>query len=292
MLTIKAPASSANLGPGFDCLGLALDLYNTYEVETSDEDRLENVEERFNTPENLFLRAYHYGMEKIGQEDGIHAVFHCDIPVSRGLGSSASMIIGGLCAASALHDDALSDNDIFQLASELEGHPDNAAPCFFGGLTASTKFQDRFMTHRLDLSDALFFTVFIPDFEVSTEQARAILPASYDRSAAAANGSYLLYMTEGLRTGSLALLQAGCRDAIHEPYRKQLIPGFDAIKDVVEKESRGVFVISGSGSTCLLISQMPLSAHSRKEVQKITERHWEIKECRPANGTQIQGDVQ
>jgi homoserine kinase len=95
MLKIKAPASSANLGPGFDCLGLSLDLYNTFEVETCNQDILENVEDRFNNADNLFLRAYHYGMEKIGKEDGIHAIFHCDIPVSRGLGSSAAMIVAG-----------------------------------------------------------------------------------------------------------------------------------------------------------------------------------------------------
>ena len=290
MLKIKTPASSANLGPGFDCLGLSLDLYNTFAVETSDQDILDNVEERFNNSDNLFLRAYHYGMEKIGIADGIHAVFDCKIPVSRGLGSSAAMIVGGLTAASALHQDALSDNDIFQYASELEGHPDNAAPCFFGGLTASTKLSDRYLAHKLDLNEDWHFTVFIPDFEVSTEQARAILPDSYPRPVAAANGSFLLYMTEGLRTGSYALLQAGARDALHEPYRKQLISGFDEIKDITEKECRGVFLISGSGSTCLLISKMPLTMHAANQIHMLPNHHWQIKELHPANGTEIRGE--
>jgi homoserine kinase len=290
MITIKAPASSANLGPGFDCLGISLDLYNTFDVETCDHDVLENVEERFNNSDNLFLRAYHYGMEKIGKEDGIHAIFHCDIPVSRGLGSSASMIVAGLCAASALHEDALTDNEIFQLAGTLEGHPDNAAPCYFGGLTASTIYQGHFVSHKLECNDNWFFTVFIPDFEVSTEEARAILPESYPRSVAAANGAYELFMSEGLRTGSLSLLQVGGRDAIHEPYRKQLIPGFDDLKQLTEKECNGVFLISGSGSTCLLISRKPVNAHVLSEIKKIPDHVWEVKELHPSNGTEIWGD--
>lgn len=291
MLTIKAPASSANLGPGFDCLGLSLDLYNTFEVETCKQDILENVEDRFNNADNLFLRSYHYGMEKIGKEDGIHAIFHCDIPVSRGLGSSASMIVAGLCAASALHEDALSDNEIFQYASILEGHPDNAAPCYYGGLTASTIYQGRYVSHKLELNDNWFFTVFIPDFEVSTEEARAILPESYPRAVAAANGGYALYMTEGLRTGSLSLLQVGARDALHEPYRKQLIAGFDDLKKRTEKECNGVFLISGSGSTCILISRKPVSDHLKEEIQQDTEHTWEIKELHPSQGTEIRGDA-
>lgn len=290
MITIKSPASSANIGPGFDCLGLSLDLYNTFDVERSDTDILENVEDRFNNSDNLFLRSYHYGMEKIGQEDGIHAIFHCDIPVSRGLGSSASMIVAGLCAASALHGDALSENEIFQLASQLEGHPDNAAPCFYGGLTASTMYQGRYVSHKLEINEDLFFTAFIPDFEVTTEDARAILPESYPRPVAAANGSYLLYMCEGLRTGSLSLLQVGARDAIHEPYRKQLIPGFDQLKEKSEKECSGVFLISGSGSTCILISRKPVSSRFQKEIEFTEGHHWQVKELRPSNGTEILGE--
>jgi len=291
MITIKAPATSANLGPGFDCLGMSFDIYNTFEVERADSDSLENVEDRFNNADNLFLRAYHYGMQKIGMEDGIHAVFHCDIPVSRGLGSSAAMITAGLSAASALHDDALSENDIFQCASDLEGHPDNAAPCLFGGLTASMHYKDRYITHQLQLDEDWFYHVFIPDFEVSTEEARAILPASYPRAVAAANGSYLLYMSEALRTGSLTLLQAGARDAIHEPYRRKLIPGFDQLKELCEKECNGAFLISGSGSTCLLISKNPVNAHIKKEISSMPDHHWEIVEVHPSHGTEIRGEL-
>ena len=120
MITIKTPATSANVGPGFDCFGLAFDLYNTFEVELSDQDILENVEERFNNPDNIFLKAYHLGCEAIGIHDHIHAIFHTEIPVSRGLGSSASLICGGLLACSVLHNNAFSKDQIFQFASQLE----------------------------------------------------------------------------------------------------------------------------------------------------------------------------
>lgn len=290
MITIKSPASSANLGPGFDCLGLSLDLYNTFEVERSDHDQLDNVEERFNNADNLFLQAYHYGMQAMGQEDYVHVIFHCDIPVSRGLGSSASMIVAGLCAASVLHNDGLSENQIFQLASRLEGHPDNAAPCFFGGLTASTKLNNLFITHSLPLHEDWHFTVFIPDFEVSTEEARAILPENYSREVAASNAGYLLYMEEALRLGSHSLLVTGARDAIHEPYRKQLIHGFDVLKEITERGSHGVLLISGSGSTCLLISKEPLRPQAYQQIEQIQDHHWTTKELHPASGVLIEGD--
>lgn len=127
MITIKTPATSANIGPGFDCLGLALQLFNTFEVELSHEDFLENVEDRFNNRENLFLTSWHAGCQKIGKDDHVHAIFHTEIPVSRGLGSSSSLIVAGVTAASILHDNALSKDEIFQICAQLEGHPDNVA---------------------------------------------------------------------------------------------------------------------------------------------------------------------
>lgn len=285
MITIKTPATSANVGPGFDCFGLAFDLYNTFEVELSDQDILENVEERFNNPDNIFLKAYHLGCEAIGIHDHIHAIFHTEIPVSRGLGSSASLICGGLFACSALHNNALSKDQIFQFASQLEGHPDNAAPCIYGGFTASLAFDHHFFTQHLTLDNAWKYTLFVPDFEVSTQKARAILPDSYDRKTSASNGAHAALLIEALRTGDIDLLKISAVDAIHEPYRKQLIHEFDEVKNIVSKY--GVFLISGSGSTCLLISKDPVSQVDKDAINGL-KCNWKIFERTIAkNGSEV-----
>lgn len=291
MLTIKTPATSANLGPGFDCLGLALNIYNSFEVELSDHNILENIEDRFNNDNNLFLQAYRKGCEAIGVSDCIHAVFHCDIPVSRGLGSSASLITAGLCAASILHDDALSEDQIFALASEMEGHPDNAAPCIYGGLTACMSNHNRFISHQLPLADNWKFTVFIPDFEVSTEQARSILPDNYPRAVASQNAAHAVMMVSALASGNPFFLKEAAIDQIHEPYRKTLIHNFDDLKQISEDSTDGRLLISGSGSTCLLISTLDLSDHAIEKIQSLPH-HWQIHSAKPAlQGTEIWSSI-
>ena len=152
MITIKTPATSANLGSGFDCLGIALKLYNIFQVEKYDHNFLENVDEEYNNDNNLFLQAYRLGCETIGKYDPIHVIFDCHIPISRGLGSSASFIIGGLVAASVLHNNILSEAEIYRLACSIEGHPDNIAPCLYGGLCAGMTIDEKhFLSYTLPI---------------------------------------------------------------------------------------------------------------------------------------------
>ena len=217
MPIIKVPATSANLGPGFDCLGIALDLYDTFTVkQADDQDILHNVEEKYCTPDNLFLKAYHNGAEKLGYSDYIEAEFACDIPISRGLGSSAAMIIGGLLAVNAIHDKQLTKDEIFQLACDMEGHPDNAAPALYGGLCAAMH-GSIWLKESLPVSDTFTFTALVPDFAVETKKARAILPDSYPRKEAAANIGHAIFLTKALETGNLDLLKQAATDYLHEP---------------------------------------------------------------------------
>ena len=259
-MKIKTPATSANVGVGFDSFGMAFSLYNEFDVSLSDKDILENVEDRFNNENNLFLQSYHIGCDAIGISDYVHAIFHTNIPVSRGLGSSASLITAGLQAASSLHNNALSQKQIFELASSIEGHPDNVAPCIYGGMTISLKKDNEFITEKITLDKSWKYTIFVPNFEVSTEKARSILPDTYSREVVSKNIAYASYMIRALETGSLDLLQYGECDLIHEPYRKTLLPFFDSLKSKYKEETGGILIISGSGSTCLGIS--------KKEVQK------------------------
>lgn len=290
MYKISSPASSANIGPGFDCLGIAFNIYNTFEVELSDKTELFNVEDRFNNENNLFLQAYRKGCEAIGASDPIKAKFQCDIPVSRGLGSSASMILGGLVAASVLHEDALSEDQIFQLSAQMEGHPDNVAPALYGNLCAAMSIgNNQFLAKQLDLHPSWKFTVLIPNFEVSTEEARSILPDNYPKKEAVATANHAILLTKALADGDNNLLTYAHIDFIHEPYRKQLIHGFDDLQQIAEKDTGGVLFVSGSGSTCLLISKYELTPNALEKISHL-DYHWDVRNVQPAiHGTEIRG---
>ena len=185
MITITVPASSANLGPGFDCLGLALDLYAYFDVDISpdNDNHLSGFLSQYINNENLFLKAYRRGWKAIVAATGpdrppypLTVQFHSDVPISRGLGSSMTMVAGGLMAASVFGSEetdkplgqrrALTPAQLFELSAKMEGHPDNAAPALFGGLTAALVTDDGPIYMPLPLSDKWQFTVFIPDFEV------------------------------------------------------------------------------------------------------------------------------
>ena len=162
MIKIIAPGSTSNLGPGFDCLGMALNIYNRFTVEEASETALFGVEDSHNNRDNLFLKAYRKGCAYGGRQPHIHVHFDCDVPISRGLGSSSTLIAAGLTAAAYMQDEIFGKDTIFQLAAEMEGHPDNAAPCVFGGMTASSMLEDgSFITRRLNVHPDWLFTVLV-----------------------------------------------------------------------------------------------------------------------------------
>ena len=212
------------------------------------------------------MKAYHKGCESIGVSDSVSVIFDTQIPCSRGLGSSASLITAGLFCASALHNNALTKDEIFQLASLMEGHPDNVAPCIFGGMTISLHQDDKFITKKIEVSPEFKYTLFIPSFEVSTEEARRILPATYPRDIIARNVANSLYFIQGLEEGDNNLLQCGEKDEIHEPYRKKLIPFFDDLRKDFKEDTDGIIVISGSGSTILGISKKEISENLKQQI--------------------------
>lgn len=277
-ITIKTCASSANVGPGFDCLGLALDIYNTFEIELAEKDELLNVDEIYDNAENLFLRAYRYGLSMIGTLDHIRVKFNCDIPVARGLGSSSSLIVGGLAAAGVLHGNIFSRNDLFRLAAKMEGHPDNAAPCVYGGFRASlTDDDNHYLTRKLDFHPDWKLTVLIPDFEVTTLEARKVMPNTYDKQIATTNSAKGILLCKALADGDLELLRKAATDQIHEPYRRSLIEEFDEIKEAYTKDTDGVLLISGSGSSCLGIAKRHLSPYGYDQIA-MRKHYWRIRE--------------
>ena len=278
MIKFKVPATSANVGPGFDCLGIAYSFYNEYKIEKSDKMIIEGCDPAFTGKDNIFNVAFLETMKKLKKKGSFHVYYKPAIPASRGLGSSASVIVAGCKTANLLYGGTkkLSDDEIFQMASKIEGHPDNVAPAIFGGLTASTKLDSGIFYHKkYNVSKKLYFTVLIPNFKTSTEMARKLLPKNYKKDEAVTMLSHSILMTEALRSGNFELLKTVCKDYIHEPYRKKLIKDYDLIKKTVEKNGDAVLLISGSGPTLLAISNNKNFAKNLK--LKGTKALWLIK---------------
>jgi homoserine kinase len=288
MIRITAPASSANIGPGFDCLGIALNLYNVFTVEPDEYTTLTGVEERFNNSDNLFLQAYREGCREIGAKPlELKVDFDCDIPVCRGLGSSSALLCAGLFAANSLHGEPMDRDELFQLAAKMEGHPDNVAPCIYGGLTAAAQAGGHFVCRQFSIHPDYKFTALIPDFEVSTEIARSVLPSEYSRETVVKNSSNLMLLCSALANGDIELLRAVGKDYIHEPYRRSLIRGYDDIKKIAEEDCGGVVFISGSGSTLLLLHQKELSYRALSHIAAIKDPVWTVKELHIAEGSSV-----
>ena len=281
MLKFKVPATSANVGPGFDCLGLAYNFSNEYKVEKSDTMLIEGCDPRYTGPDNLFNVAFLATMEKLKKTGSFHVYYKPDIPASRGLGSSANVIVAGCITANLLYGgkNKLSKDDIFQIASEIEGHPDNVAPAIYGGLTASTKLESGIFHHsKYSVSNKLHYFILIPDFTTSTKEARKILPNNYNKQEVVEMISHSVLMVEALHKGNFELLKTVCRDHVHEPYRKTLIKDYDNIKNEVEKNGDAVLLISGSGPTLLVISK---KSNFDKTIKfKNTIANWEIKKMK------------
>lgn len=273
MIRIAVPATSANLGVGFDSFGLAIELYNYFEVELSDCWQFENFEERFANEENLFIVAYKLTLEKLGIKNQCCKVkIQSNIPVCRGLGSSASLIVGGIFAANALNGNLLSKKEVLELATILEGHPDNAAPAIYGGLCICGKANDEIIVLNKTVNDLWHIGLWIPDFELSTELARGVLPTQYSRKDVITNVSSAVLAIEALEKGESTLISTIMNDTIHEPYRQKLIKGFDEAKSYALSLGVDAFIISGSGSTCLSISKKDLPIQQYRNWQILNRR--------------------
>lgn len=255
-MIVRVPASSANLGPGFDCFGIAWQLYNEIEFTPGENIEISGCDERFRNVENLAYRAYAAALEKGNvKEKGVHIRFgRTDIPVSRGLGSSSALIVGGVIAANAMYDLKLSDMEMLEVATAVEGHPDNVAPALLGGLTASTMVGSDPVTVHFPLSDKLSFAALVPPFELSTALARSVLPASVSRADAVFNVSRAALVLNALGSGDCAMLGVGMEDRVHQPYRLPLIEGWEKAKELVNDCGGKAMCISGAGSTLMCAS--------------------------------------
>nr|WP_319488358.1 homoserine kinase [uncultured Caproiciproducens sp.] len=254
MIRIQVPATSANLGSGFDSLGIALNLYNQVWMEESDTIDI-SCKDDIQVPtddSNLIFWAAKQVYEKCGRKlPGLKIVQLNNIPMARGLGSSSACIVAGILGANRLLGGPLSAQELINLAAEIEGHPDNTTPAIEGGLAASAMEAGRVYSVSVPVSEKIRFALFVPPFELKTEKARSVLPKEYSRSDAVYNLSRSALMAASLFSGKLENLRVAVQDKIHQPYRASLIEHLDDVFRLsYELGSLGTYV-SGAGPTII-----------------------------------------
>ena len=259
-VTVRVPATSANLGSAFDTAGIAFALYNIFRFEKAEKLGFFGFDEAFCNESNLAYIAYRAVCLRLGADPAVAITqITCRVPVSRGLGSSATLIAAGAYAANVLHDSPLSDTELLAVCTEIEGHPDNVAPALFGSLCVSLMDGGVPYTARYPVSDRIVFTAVYPAFEVSTRDARAALPHEIPRRDAIFNLSRAALLPRAFETGDSALLCAVTKDTLHEPYRKPLFRNIGEIEDAARLCGAYAFMISGAGSACLCLSEHPIA---------------------------------
>lgn len=255
MINIKVPATTANLGPGFDTLGLALNLYNSFSFNEIEEGIEINCSlDLIANKENLVYISMMKTFNILGFEPkGININIEADIPISRGLGSSSSCILGGVMGANELAGSTLSIDEIFKIATEIEGHPDNIAPALFGGLVVSLMEDDKIYHNKINIAKGIKFVALIPDFKLSTVVSREVLPSTVIYKDAVNNISKVSLLLSALSNGRFDLLKPSLKDNLHQPYRGKLIAGFNQIlQKCYEFGALGAY-LSGAGPTIMTI---------------------------------------
>lgn len=275
IINLTLNGSTSNLGAGFDALGLAVELplQVTCYVEGSKTGVLaargEGADKIVNSDDNLIAKAFERACVAINCKVP-RLAFEIDnhIPLKRGLGSSGAAIIAGLLAANAYFDHALSQQQLLDLACELEGHPENASASLLGGLTVNGVENGRVICARFAPAANWVAACFVPDLEIATEEARRVLPPSLTRHAAVSNLQSAAVMVSAFAQQNPELLRFASRDTIHQPYRKKLIPAYDDITSAALRAGAYCAFLSGSGSTMLAICESARSAHIATAMQE------------------------
>lgn len=263
MNKIKTYATSANLGPGFDVLGLCFDIANEFSFEKSDHFQLIGFEEEFNNDDNLVLKSYMFLFNFLNKDPiPIKIIANCAIPTTRGLGSSSSCIVAGISIANSILNHPFTKYELCKFATAIEGHPDNVVPCILGGLCGSKLMNDELFYVNYPLHPSVKFLALIPNYELSTKEARAVLPESILRSESIDNNVNTLLLLEGIKIGSKRLISSGIHDNLHTQYRRKLIREYDEIEKIMLRFGAVGFTISGAGPTCLAIftNEIPMEA--------------------------------
>jgi homoserine kinase len=286
MICVRVPATSANLGPGYDAVGLALSLNMRTSIDRAPYPMVEvhgtGAELIPRGPRHPAYRAARFVAELVGEYDAhFHLIQENAIPPARGLGGSAAALVGGAVAANDLLGRSLAAPDLLNLVCELDGHPDNAAPALLGGLVIGTLTLEGISAVRLE-PKGLKVIVAVPNFAVSTTAARRVLPEKISHKDASFNVGRAGLLLGALATGEYDLLRIAMQDRLHQPYRSHLIPG---LEDVIEAaQSNGAYgaSLSGSGPTVLAFSpeehapQIAHAMHAAFEARGVSAKAWAL----------------
>lgn len=272
-ISVKVPATTANLGSGFDCFGMALPMYNIITIEetvlpgtgveiniiseTDDEDEfaIEHIPKDEN---NIIYKAVEMLYNLIGQTPSeLKINIKSQIPIAKGLGSSASIIVGGLLAANELLGKPADEAALLSIATEVEGHPDNVTPSIVGGLVLTSQEDDGSIIYRkLHWPDEWHLTICIPDYELATDISRSVLPKEVPLEDAVFNSRRTAMFIEALHNKDAELMKLALQDKLHQPYRIKLVPGLQDIMENLKHEENVIgCILSGAGPSILVISQ-------------------------------------
>ena len=265
---LKVPATSANLGPGFDFLGVGLDIYNEYLFEENKDNQIKLVGFSVEVSDNYVLKGYKAVFEYLNLPTPSVTITEVkrDIPVARGMGSSSAALACGIIAGNKMAGNKLSNAERDRLAVKLEGHPDNIIPCLHGDLVTTVVNDNELIIEKLEVRSDLSFILFIPKYKVKTIEARNALPKSYSLSDVTSNASRVILMPKAFLDGDIEVLKKIMVDKVHEPYRLKLIKEYDIIKNAL-KDEYCTFNISGSGPTMISIT----NRKNEEKIKKIVE---------------------
>lgn len=276
---VKSPASSANLGPCFDCAGIAFPLYNVINIEKTDDKNITVIIDEKNDirtftvdEKNIIYKSLHKFHEKINKENtGYKLLIETNIPIARGLGSSASVIAGALIGANELNGNPLSKQNLIDIAASVEGHPDNTTPAFTGGFVlASIEENGHVLYEKIDWNKDWKISVCIPDYKLLTELARSVLPEKIDFKDAVYNIQKSAQLITALVTHNKSIMKSALKDKIHQPYREKLIPGMSEIIEKLRLEENVLgCVLSGAGPTLAVITEGDNIDNVKQIVHKI-----------------------
>lgn len=303
MIEIEVPATSANLGPGFDCLGLALSLSNIVRIEKSTRTRLKGCPPQWAGKDNLMLRSFQHACSSLKIPiPEISVEFDTNIPPARGLGSSASLAVAGAAAALLLHKESEIGNEIehsaflhrsenlaflLRVATDIEGHPDNAAAAVYGGFTAAAVAGQECIVSHNSAPENWYFAACIPEFDLATSVARKALPDTYSRADAVHALSHAVLTALAIQKADLALLGRACEDRLHEPYRRSLIPDFEIVEAACRAQHTAAVWLSGSGPTIMAVFDPSTPTNIEETLASIIAREaqhtWKIVVLRADN---------
>lgn len=299
MLKVKVPATTANMGAGFDCFGMALNLYNEVTVEESERFLIKINSKTRNgastthtTKDNLIYQVITRFYDDLGKKiPELKLTQNDNIPMTRGLGSSSACIVAGLLAANELTGKPLSKDELAKMACQIEGHPDNVAPAIYGGFIVAVMEGEKLHHVKVEPSDALSFVAFIPNFQLSTAKARRILPQNYSRADAIFNISRASLFVASLISENWDNFPVSVDDRIHQPYRGVLIPNMDTLFEYAKDAgAKGVFM-SGAGPTIIAIVLREYEKEFENKMKlfvKEFKKTWEIRILHAdLNGAQV-----